>query len=121
MENEKRIPLEQFKDDAHFIMADMAKIEAYIELVSNNKDAGEVFGSIDDEIISHIKTVDEFIRVMSTAFTRELLARRFETDNTLLDEKVISDLAEISAALDFLNKRMKVVKAKHAIYYFNKK
>ena len=120
MENEKRIPLEQFKDDTHFIMADMAKLEAYIDLVSSNKDAGEVF-DIDDEIISHIKTVEEFVRVMSTAFTRELLARRFETDNTLLDEKVMSDLMEVSAALDFLNKRMKVVKAKHAIYYFNKK
>ena len=119
MEEERRIPLEQFKNDAHFVMTDMAKIEAYIDFVSNNKDASEVF-SIDDEIISHIKSIDALLDVMSKAFVKEMIARRFETD-TLLDEKVISELAEISAALDFLNKRMKVVKAKHAIYYFNKK
>lgn len=118
MEEEKRIPLEQFKNDAHFVMTDMAKIEAYIDFVSNNKDASEVF-SIDDEIISHIKSIDALLDVMSKAFVKEMIARRFETDT--LEEKVIDDMAEVSAALDFLNKRMKVVKAKHAIYYFNKK
>lgn len=118
MEEEKRIPLEQFKNDAHFVMTEMAKIEAYIDFVSNNKDASEVF-SIDDEIISHIKSIDALLDVMSKAFVKEMIARRFETDT--LEEKVIDDMAEISAALDFLNKHMKTVKAKHAIYYFNKK
>lgn len=118
MEEEKRIPLEQFKNDAHFVMTDMAKIEAYIDFVSNNKDVSEVFG-IDDEIISHIKSIDALLDVMSKAFVKEMIARRFETDT--LEEKVIDDMAEISAALDFLNKHMKTVKAKHAIYYFNKK
>lgn len=118
MEEEKRIPLEQFKNDAHLVMTDMAKIEAYIDFVSNNKDASEVF-SIDDEIISHIKSIDALLDVMSKAFVKEMIARRFETDT--LEEKVIDDMAEISTALDFLNKRMKTVKAKHAIYYFNKK
>lgn len=118
MEEEKRIPLEQFKNDAHFVMTDMAKIEAYIDFVSNNKDASEVF-SIDDEIISHIKSIDALLDVMSKAFVKEMIARRLETDT--LEEKVIDDMAEISAALDFLNKHMKTVKAKHAIYYFNKK
>ena len=118
MEEEKRIPLEQFKNDAHFVMTDMAKIEAYIDFVSNNKDASEVF-SIDDEIISHIKSIDALLDGMSKAFVKEMIARRFETDT--LEEKVIDDMAEISTVLDFLNKRMKTVKAKHAIYYFNKK
>lgn len=119
MEEEKRIPLEQFKNDAHFVMTDMAKIEAYIDFVSNNKDASEVFSIDDDEIISHIKSIDALLDVMSKAFVKEMIARRFETDT--LEEKVIDDMAEISTALDFLNKRMKTVKAKHAIYYFNKK
>lgn len=108
--------IEEYKADIDVVMNDMAKIEGYLDVATDHKN-DKLFENIFDEMIRNdipefMKSIDTLTGAMKKSFTLDYLM------NTMDPEKV-SDIIDVCASLEFIEKQMKTIKAKHALYYFN--
>ena len=110
--------IEEYKTDVNIVLNDMAKIEAYLDAAAehkNDKIFEEVFSDfVKNEIIGFMKSIDSLTAAMKRSFVLEHLTAPMDPDE-------VTDIIDILAGLEFIEKQMKTIRAKHAIYYFNKK
>ena len=107
--------IEEYKNDIKFILKGMAKIEAYLDMAAEHKDDKifeEVFGDlVKNEIISFMKSIDSLTAAMKSSFILEHLTAPMDPEAT--------DIVDVCTSIEFIEKRMKTIRAKHALYYFN--
>ena len=108
--------IEEYQADIKIVLNDMAKIEGYLDAASDHKN-DKLFENIFGEMIRNdtpefMKSIDTLTDAMKKSFTLDYLM------NTMDPEKV-SDIIDVYTSLEFIEKQMKTIKAKHALYYFN--
>ena len=110
--------LEEYKTDIDIVLNDMAKIEGYLDVAAEHKDDKifeEVFSDfVKNEITGFMKSIDGLAAAMKRTFIMEYLTAPVDPNKS-------KDIVDVFASLEFIEKQMKTIKAKHAIYYFNVK
>ena len=110
--------IEEYKTDVRIVLNDMAKIEAYLDTAAEHKDDKifeEVFSDfVKNEIIGFMKSIDSLAATMKRSFIMEHLTAPMDPDE-------VTGIIDILAGIEFIEKQMKTIRVKHAIYYFNKK
>ena len=107
--------IEEYKEDIELVLSNMAKIEAYLDMAAEHKDDKifeEVFGDfVKNEIISFMKSIDSLTAAMKSSFILEHLTAPMDPE--------AADIVDVYTSIEFIEKRMKTIRAKHALYYFN--
>ena len=107
--------IEEYQADIDIVINDMAKIEGYLDVAAEHKNDStfkEIFGDfVKNEIISFMKSIDSLTAAMKSSFILEHL--------TALMDPEAADIVDVCASIEFIEKRMKTIRAKHALYYFN--
>ena len=108
--------IEEYKEDIELVLSNMAKIEAYLDVAAEHKDDKifeEVFGDfVKNEIVGFMKSIDDLTVAMKRSFILEYLTAPMDTDKA-------GDVVDVLTSIEFIEKQMKTIKAKHALYYFN--
>ena len=107
--------IEEYKNDITYVLKGMAKIEAYLDMAAEHKDDKifeEVFGDfVKNEIISFMKSIDSLTAAMKSSFILEHLTAPMDPE--------AADIVDVYTRIEFIEHQMKIIKAKHALYYFN--
>ena len=79
----------------------------------NDSTFKEIFGDfVKNEIVGFMKSIDDLTAAMKRSFILEYLMAPMDTDKA-------GDVVDVLTSLEFIEKQMKTIKAKHALYYFN--
>ena len=107
--------IEEYKNDIAYVLKGMAKIEAYLDMAVEHKDDKifeEVFGDfVKNEIISFMKSIDSLTAAMKSSFILEHLTAPMDPE--------AADIVDVYTSIEFIEHQMKIIKTKHALYYFN--
>lgn len=107
--------IEEYKADLDIVLNDMAKIEGYLDAAAkhnNDKLFEEIFGGmIRNDMPEFMKDIDKLVDAMKRSFTIDYLMKPIESE--------MSGVIDILASIEFIEKQMKTIRTKHAIYYFN--
>ena len=107
--------IEEYKNDITYVLKGMAKIEAYLDMAVEHKDDKifeEVFGDfVKNEIISFMKSIDSLTAAMKSSFILEHLTAPMDPE--------AADIVDVYTSIEFIEHQMKIIKTKHALYYFN--
>ena len=110
--------IEEYKEDIELVLSNMAKIEVYIDVASDHEDDESfknIFGNfVKDGITGFMKIINDLTDAMKRSIVLEYLTSPIDSDKT-------TDIVEVYTNLEFIEKQMKIIRAKHAIYYFNVK
>ena len=108
--------IEEYQADIDIVINDMAKIEGYLDAAVEHKNDStfkEIFGDfVKNEIVGFMKSIDDLTAAMKRSFILEYLTAPMDTDKA-------GDVVDVLTSLEFIEKQMKTIKAKHALYYFN--
>ena len=75
--------------------------------------AGALVGAdvVKNEIISFMKSIDSLTAAMKSSFILEHLTAPMDPE--------AADIVDVYTRIEFIEHQMKIIKAKHALYYFN--
>lgn len=108
--------IEEYQADIDIVINDMAKIEGYLDAAVEHKNDStfkEIFGDfVKNEIAGFMKSIDDLTAAMKRSFILEHLTAP-------IDPAKSKDIVDVFTSLEFIEKQMKTIHVKHAIYYFN--
>ena len=107
--------IEDYKNDIASVLKDMAKIEAFLDTVTEHNGGDELFKVFFRNIIKN--DMPELIKEIDS------LTETIKTDVSMVsvEPEKMSDVDDVYASIEFIEHRMKIIKTKHALCYFNYK